>query len=47
MQNFGQQDFDCTDKVMVARAVHQLLSTKSNEIRNAIQAKLSVACKFI
>lgn len=36
MQNFGQQDFDCEDKVMVAKAVHQLLSTESNEVRNAI-----------
>ena len=39
------QDVDLTDKVVLAKAVHQLLSTESTEIRNTIQAKLSVICK--
>jgi hypothetical protein len=39
------QDVDLTDKVVLAKAIHQLLSTESTEIRNTIQSKLSVICK--
>lgn len=33
---------DLTDKVVLAKVVHQMLSTESKEIRGAIQAKLNV-----
>ena len=34
------QDGDLTDKVVLAKAVHQMLSTESKDIRSTIQAKL-------
>ena len=35
MSNF-ESDVDFTDKVVLAKAIHQLLSTESTEIRNTI-----------